>query len=249
MHYSDFVSWYEQVFKGDADDASILRVDMTADVRGVRVDDLGRMIWGRHKHTNIQHYGEEPTSSYNRFGAQTLYWGKKPRQLRIYDKTLERAQVILRNLHRFEKKNGLPLSSFEQAFGYAMTQIVTRVERQMGARETAEKWGVAKFGQIHELVNYDPFDNLQFAEGDVVLTSIEGSQLGTILMLRERVDRDGLDRTRAWWRSLYKRKNASDSFRKFWRKNGHLIVTAHPSVTRDSLAAEQKRTLIAQLAA
>jgi hypothetical protein len=251
MCYSDFVGHYEQVFKGDVCEASFLRVDLAGDIPRVKADELGRMMWCKHKHTNQQEYGEwqHKMTTYNRFAAQTLYYGCKPRQLRIYDKTLHRAQVLLRNRHRHEKKHGLPLSTFEEAFGYAATEIVTRVERQMGARETAEKWGIKKFGQIHELVNRDPFENLVFATGDRALEEIDGTRLVLVLMLRERVDREGLDCTRAWLRGQYKGDNAANSFRKFWRENGDFIVVSHPAVTREFLVAEQKRTLIEQLAA
>lgn len=249
MHYSDWVAIFQQVFGGDASEAAILRLDLTADIHGVKVDELGRMMWCRHKHTNQQEYGEwqHKSTTHNRFAAQTLYYGRKPRQIRIYDKTLHRAQVLLRALHRYEKKNRLPLSTFEQAFGYAVTEIITRVERQMGARETSERWGISHFGQIHELVNRDPFENLRFAEkGMTGLEGVEGSRLGMVLMLRERIERDGLDCVRAWWRSLY---SDARSYRKFWQENGNLILNAHPQVTREMLTNQHHQSLIEQLAA
>lgn len=251
MPFSQWAGIHEEIFEGEAWEDAILRADLTADVKGVSVSDLGKMMTCKFKHTNQQEYGDTAhvTASYARFAAQSLYYGRKPRQTRIYDKTLHRLCVLLPAIHRGQRKRGETLSTFEDVYGYPPSHMVTRVERQMGARETSEAWGVGVLGEIPRLMKCDPFENLRFIRGDadgLELCELDGTQCMLIELLRERVDQDGLDQARAWIRGRFSKAN---TYRKFWRENEHLIVRANPAITREALAMEYRRTLAAQLAA
>src|SRR6202020_2241403 len=230
MTFSQWADVHGAIFQGEPWDDAILRADLTGDIRGVPVADFGRAMWCKHKFTNQQEYGEfdHKTTSINRFAAQTLYYGRKPRQIRFYDKTLHRAQVLLPQLHRQQKREGVELSTFEEAFGYQSNVIVTRAERQMGARETAQAWGVGSLGEIHRLVKCDPFEKLHFADdarGGARFDELEGARRNHIKLLRESVARDGVDSVKAGLRGDFDKPN---SFRKFWRENEHLILDVSP---------------------
>lgn len=64
-------------------------------------------------------------------GIQTLYFGKRPNCIRVYDKTAERF-----NDYRKVCRNASPdaeLPTFEQCYGFSPDKVLTRVEREMGS--------------------------------------------------------------------------------------------------------------------
>lgn len=251
MTFSQWVDVHGAIFDGEPWDDAILRADLTGDIRGVPVADFGRAMWCKYKFTNQQEYGEfdHKTTTLNRFAAQTLYYGRKPRQIRFYDKTRHRQQVLLPQLHRQQKREGLELSTFEEAFGYQSNVIVTRAERQMGARETAQAWGVESLGDIHRLAKCDPFEKLQFAQdarGGVSYADLEPRQQMLITLLREKVEADGIDHARAWIRGFY---TVARSQRKFWAENEHLILEASPLISKEKLTEQYQASILEQLAA
>ena len=251
MTFSEWAAVHDALFEGEPYDDAILRVDLTADVRGVSVDSFGRAMWCKFKATNQQEYGEfqHRITSVNRFAAQTLYYGRKPRQIRFYDKTRHRQQVLLPQLHREQKKRGEQLSSFFDEYGYEPHEIVTRAERQMGARETSEAWGIHTLGEIHRLAQCDPFERLRFADDAKVtkqLAEVEGARRMLIDLLRERIQADGLDYTKAWSRATFRK---ADSYRKFWRENEHLIIDTNPLISREKLTSQYQASISEQLAA
>ncbi len=88
---------------------------------------------------------------------ETIYAGSRPNLYRIYDKVKEyrcQFQVMLR---RASKDADLP--EFEKEFGVKETDVVTRFERQCGA--TGIPRGLATFGSLHQLIDYNPFDAIQ----------------------------------------------------------------------------------------
>jgi len=251
MTFSQWVDVHGAIFQGEAWEDAILRADLTTDSRGVPVSAFGRAMWCKNKHTNQQEYGElqHMVTSVNRFGAQTLYYGRKPRQLRFYDKTLHRLKVLLPQLHRKQKREGLDLSTFEEVYGYGSHEIVTRAERQMGARETSKAWGVHSLGEIHRLATCDPWERLRFADqarGGRDFAELDGARRMLIELLRERIEYDGLDSTRAWAMGRFSK---AGSFRKFWWENEHLLVDSIPFVTREKLTEQYRASILEQLAA
>jgi hypothetical protein len=258
--FSAWAEVHDQVFQGEAWDDEILRADLTADVRGVPVGYFERAMWCKFKHTTQQEYGEpgqhseselrEMAAAFSRFDAQTLYYGRKPRQVRFYDKTRHRLKVLLPAINRERKQHGLELVSFADVYGYDQREIVTRAERQMGARETAEAWGVVSLGEIHRLAKFDPFERLRFAadaRGGPGLGELEGMRAAFIDLMRDRIERTGLEDARAWLRGKFTKPN---SFRHFWADNEHLILSVRGSkVTRAELTQEYRRSLGLQLAA
>lgn len=251
MNFSDWVNVHDEIFAGECYDDAILRTDLVADVRGVPVSSFGKAMWCKYKHTNQQEYGEfqHLTTGHNRFAAQTLYYGRKPKQIRFYNKTLHRKQVLLPQIHKQQRRRDEPLSTFEQIWGYDPAVVVTRAERQMGDRETASAWGVATFGQLPDLVKRDPWERLHFAEDAAAgrrLVKIDGGRRIAIELMRERIDQDGLDATRAWAMAKFDKSN---SWRTWWRRNERLILDVSAVVSRETLTRQYRATLTEQLAA
>jgi hypothetical protein len=258
---TEWIETVEAIFAGDAEESAILRADLTGDVRGVPVGVFERAIYAKFKHTAQSEYGgpgertleelEELACSYSRFDAQTLYFGRKPCQLRIYDKTRHRLKVLLVQKNKLRRRAGLEPVSFFEEYGYNPREVVTRVERQMGAREPAKAFGVKYLGEIHRLMKCDPFERLQLAGdlGGVIeeLEEIEGARRLLVCYIRDHIERTGLQDARAFGRAQFRRPA---SFRKFWAENEHLIfATAGPGVTRADLTAEFHQSLQVQLAA
>lgn len=253
MHYTRWRETVEQIFDFDIDDADILRVDLAADQEGVTVPEFGTMMWCKHKHTGQREYGDAETQhllrSYNRFGAQSLYYGRGESQIKAYNKTLQCAQVLLPRIHAQEKREGRELSTFEEAFGFSQDKILSRIERRMGDRGTTKAWGISQFGEIHRLAKCDPYEQLRFgsdAYGLDRMKELDGARLHHIRSVRAQVERDGIDVTRAGLRECFGKAN---SFRKWWRENERYLLDVSPKVTREALTEQYRRSFLQQLAA
>jgi hypothetical protein len=260
MTFSQWAEVHDQIFAGECYDNQILRADLTADVRDVSVWELGRAMTVKFKQTTRQFYGDDDDNArYNltpqimgavqRLAAETQTYGNKPKQIRIYNKTRHRSDVLLREMHYWQRRRGEELSTFEGAFGYDHRQMITRIERQMGARETRDAWGVAALGDIHKLADCDPWERMKFAQ-DLrpmqSLASLKPTERALILFMRERIDLAGIDQARAWMRGQF---DLANSFRKWWRENEHLMMVSGPKISRAMLTAEFRSTTIEQLAA
>jgi hypothetical protein len=251
MHYSDMVGTLERMLKGDVEDCSIMRGDLTTDLAGVSVDALARAHWAKHKRTN-QDVGEtylEPFRRVTKLGAQTLYHGIKPRQIRIYDKTRHRLHVLLKELNKERRRARLGPLQFEEAFGYDRRDVVTRLERQMGDREMEQAWGIRELGNLGHLMKVDPFAQLMFASDaapGVSLEELSSTMRLLIEMLRSRVESDGVDWTRSYIRTFYDKPH---SFREFWRRYSSLIVSGSGVPSREVLTRQFHDSLARQLAA
>lgn len=261
--FSQWAEICDQVFKGDCYDSEILRTDCTADVRNVSVPELGRAMTVKFKQTTRQfgfdggldddeqrwNLTPQLVSAVQRLAAQTNLYGNKPKQIRVYDKTRHRRDVLLREMHYWQRRRGQELSTFEQAFGYDHREMVTRIERQMGAREPRDVWGVMALGEIHKLADCDPWERLRFVDDARVTTSLaklDPTRRALILLMRKEIDQVGIDQARAWFRSQF---DVPRSFRKWWSENEHLMMVSGPRVSRAMLTEEFRRTTIEQLAA
>ena len=243
---------HDRIFDGECYDDAILRADLTADVRGIPVTSFGKAMWCKFKHTNQQEYGEfqHLTTAHNRFAAQTLYYGRKPKQVRFYDKTRHRRSlaVLLPGIHRLQRKRGEELSSFADVYGYDPSEIVTRAERQMGDRETASAWKVATFGQIPQLVKCDPWERLHFVDdAKVGKREIDGEHKIVIELMREKIEQ-GRPRQCACMGDGMLRK--TQFFPKMVaRKTNNLIIDLSPLISRETLTKHYRESLELQLAA
>ena len=79
-----------------------------------------------------------------RRGVETIYFGKRPNVIRVYNKVAERQYQYSRMLAR-AKRNNIPvteLQTFEQIYGHSPTGcVLTRVERQIAGGRIPEQIG------------------------------------------------------------------------------------------------------------
>lgn len=246
LNYSDWIAIPRLVFEGDVEDAAILRADLTADIEDIPVSDFAGALWCARKLITRTEYGDALATEIQRQGSQTKYYGKKPNQFRIYNKTLHRKLELLPAHNRERRRRSEARQSFEEVFGYDPTKIITRAERQMGDREPEKRWGVRQLGNVYQLIDRDPFDRLQFKRDMKPARKITEPMTQIVIeALQERVKREGLDATFAYLREKFK----PDAFRQFRHRYGEYLVESHEGLNREQLTARYRASLQKQLAA
>lgn len=160
MSMLDMVSLQQAVYDRDAEENRILRIDLTADVLGTGVQWFRDNVEVRHKQT----HREWQMVGLNSRRSEQISAGRKPNQIRIYDKTGHR-KVLLEAENRRLRRGDPDCEpvGFEARWGYSDKFIVTRVERQVAAKDVA-KVGIAKVGHIWKAGTVDPFKQLVFPD-------------------------------------------------------------------------------------
>lgn len=159
-----------EMYEFAPDDGRVMRLDLASDVEGTPVEWFRENTYVAMKQT---HRAWLEMSSRR---AQTIYAGQKPRQLRIYDKTGHRAYIMQREVRRLPRELRDLSFSFEKRWGYPQSKIITRIERQMGAKEP-ERMGFEHLFDLKDLLiisndgyktirGFDPFTRLTFP-GDI----------------------------------------------------------------------------------
>jgi hypothetical protein len=165
----------------DPDEMGIMRVDLTADLEGVPVDFFKRHSVVKCKQTRRQHLLVEHGEVIAKGMAETLYSGVKPNQIRIYDKTAERRMQYQKYCNRFARESGLlpksaekpKATTFEELYGHGMWDTITRVERQVAARDV-EKMGIETLRSLRLKADLlDPFAKMVFFNGKEPEPTIE----------------------------------------------------------------------------
>ena len=121
-----------EVFDCDPLKLGVMHIDLAVDVKDVPLSWFRESVRVMHKRfrsgiTNDRFFNELGNSN-----IQTLYFGKRPNLFRIYDKMAE-----YRNAYQAVKREfkGREIPAFESVYGVPDDDaILTRVERQMGAR-------------------------------------------------------------------------------------------------------------------
>ena len=257
---SEMVGWVREIYDFDVADARIFRLDLTADVLNVPVDWFRRHVRVALKqlHRTYLTVGLEISKRQ----AETVVAGKRPKQHKVYNKTLQREQELLPAHNRKRKAQGLPPETFLEVFGYDPSIRVSRVERQMGEREPATVFGIDYFGDIQRTVNINPFEKMIFpAVAAPDLGMLGGEDLMAVLYLRQFMDdiNDGLQNARNQMQRCFgldvlRDKEREAARRRFYRKWKLYEEFLHHSdaadlITPEKLLNEYKATTMVQLAA
>jgi hypothetical protein len=196
------------VFDCDPDDIEVTRIDLCADVEGVPVEWFARRVIVAHK--RVQR--EIQIVRLAKGTVETWYAGKKPNQVRIYDKTAERRAELRRdNLRR--QREGADELTFEEAYGYAPEKIVTRVERQYGGGR------VGVFSAMAQLRNVNPFSVLEIKKGGPTEAELE-ARAETVTerlagkMIHRMAEERGAQYVKAWIREAAGNSNAA----RYWQR-------------------------------
>lgn len=202
MHYSEMLAEVERVFDINPCTLELMRIDLAADVEGVEVP------WF-HEHMRVKwkrwgcEYGRVEVSRMGHVELQTLYFGRRPNCLRVYNKVAEwRKQYAARR--RAAERDNTTIASFEETYCWPESgRSLTRVERQIaGGRVPAAigRLGAAPRG----LPAFQPFEavDLLACSGEASAPPPEGGegieQWLAGMQIRALVTDWGIQRTRAF---------------------------------------------------
>jgi hypothetical protein len=177
-----------QLFNVDVRMLELLRIDLAADIEDVPVP------WFReHSFVNRKQFSariEKSAESELQFvgmstaHAQTIYAGKRPNLIRVYDKLAEwyiQVKRLERDAKRFNARmDGMDLTeeqifygkrippTFEEfckarGYTYRQNSVLTRVERQMGGQRLPE--ALRTFGDLYRAHEFTPFEALRIVPG------------------------------------------------------------------------------------
>jgi hypothetical protein len=202
MTYTAMLAEVERVFDINPRRLELMRIDLAADIEGVAVP------WF-HEHMRVKwkrwgcEYGRVEVSRMGHTELQTLYFGRRPNCLRVYNKVAE-WQKDYAARRRAAERDGTPLQPFEETYGWpAQGRVLTRVERQMaGGRVPAEIGTLGAAPQA--LPSFQPFEavDLLASAGEATPPPPEGGEgiehwlAG--MQLRDLVNEWGIQRTRAF---------------------------------------------------
>jgi hypothetical protein len=101
-------------------------------------------------------------------GIQTLYFGKRPNCLRVYDKTAERMNDYKRVCRNASEDAELP--SFEACYGFPSDKVLTRVEREMGSSVPR---AINTLDRLQRNApEFNPFDKVRIHETELPLPNV-----------------------------------------------------------------------------
>jgi hypothetical protein len=238
---ADMLGTAERVFRFDALSAEVMRIDLAADVPDVPVSFFEAAGYTRYKQSAC-----DISTERTRLGSadvQTLYVGRKPNCLRIYNKPAE-CLVEYRKLKRRLGNRGCPLP-FERIFGFNEKSVLTRVERQIGGSRIPTQ--LATVGDVRRYAaDYNPFANVKLharvaalpTPGDVGLSNwLQG------MMLRHLREQNGMQRLRKFM-NKHSRGNAARMCEQF---SGFFVASSN-IITGERLYEIYRRSVEKQLA-
>lgn len=208
------------VFDCNPDRLGLMRVDLCADIHGVGVGWFKRHTIVQLKQTNREFGQVYPYQTICKGRAETLYAGVKPNQIRIYNKTEERMVQWGRYARRLSKEApDMEPTPYEVMFGHSETEIITRVERQIAARDLG-RMGFSDFGSLQKAAFMSPFQKVVFYEASRSEPSLEKYGYKRWLAgmyLRQMVQEQGLAQVRGWMkeqlgRNLYREWSTMSEF-------------------------------------
>lgn len=200
----------------------------------------------QHKRWRAAISGDAFYSEMGTGGIQTLYFGKRPNLIRIYDKQAEYRNAYKKLVGKLGKDVEPP--SFEAVYGIQTPErALTRVERQIGGRVPKE---VATLGDVMEHhANLRPFTKLRILEHATQLpksSEMSFETYCTAMFLRRMAGEDGMQATDTFL-AVNSSGNAGWARRKYSR---YLPSASDPlSVTNEGLQQRFAESLHRQLAA
>lgn len=244
--YSQIDALMRQIMHGDVDDGGLVRVDLTADLEGIRVSDFERAMYVKYKQTSQTEYADGVTRNFRRGRGDTIYFGRGD-QVRVYNKT-EHRKVLLAKENAKRRRHNLATLTFFERWGYEPTEIRTRVERQCGDRIAEKLWGIKQWGEIHHLAEVDPFARFRFvtdAKRGKEYHQLDGLMKVTLDLLRDHTDRKSVVETRMFIRERYENQRSARKFLQDYER----FFMHQTVVTGELLKMRYQESIITQLAA
>ena len=232
-----------RAFCFDPLEAEVMRIDLAADVPNVPASFFETTAYARHKRAACD-IGDSQRMRLGAAGIETLYVGRKPNCLRIYNKPLQCLEQY-RKLKRQLGNRACPLP-FERIFGFSENSVLTRVERQIaGSRVPLQ---LATVSNVRcNAAEFNPFANVQLHARITPLPKPEECKLSKWLQgmqLRELRMKYGMHRTRKFI-NQYSKGNAArvcEEFAPFF------VVDSEKAITSDRLYGIYRESIRKQLA-
>jgi hypothetical protein len=143
------------VFDVEPGSLEIMRIDLAADVVGVPVG------FFHHSARVIRKQWRAEFDDYcyqmGKRGIETLYFGKRPTCIRIYNKIAEWEQEFRKEFRKLPED--APKPSFEDIYRYGLGDVLTRVERQCGGGKVPP--GIKTISDLPDLLDCNPFEALE----------------------------------------------------------------------------------------
>ena len=211
-----------EIFAVDFRSLGVMRIDFAVDVAGLPIQWFRETVRAEHKRFRAAVTGEPFYSEMGSQGIQTLYFGKRPNVIRIYDKIAEyrhQYRTMIRSLEKgFEP-------AFESVFPTVREgSILTRVERQIGGRIPTD---IDTLGKLFEPgFRYEPFAKLKIIDHPPMPlydSNYSFETLCTGLYLRGLAQQEGLQAMREF-ASKHSKGNAGWVMKKY----GSFLPSATP---------------------
>ena len=207
------------IFDIDPLKLDVMRVDFAVDIPEVPLQWFRETVRVEHKRFRAAVTGERFYSELGTGPIQTLYFGRRPNLIRIYDKRAEQRhqyRTALRSMLR-DGCEGLQPITFESMFGSPADSTLTRVERQIGGRIPL---AVATLGEVIEPgFGYKPFSRLRIMDHSAIPMHDAGTTFETYctgMYLRQMAENDGMQALNSFL-SSHTKGNASWARKKFAR--------------------------------
>jgi hypothetical protein len=150
---SELIDVAKHIITGEPRQSHVKRVDCTADLPGVPVSMLKKLLRVRFKRS-MQEIGYRCQMTNN---VETVYYGNKNNCLIVYDK-VEETKVRHRKLVRNGRWNDA--ATFEQHYGFAPDAVRVRVERKYGSSNIPEEFATMEM-LIANAMEFNPFESVQ----------------------------------------------------------------------------------------
>ena len=230
------------IFDVEPSHLGLMRIDLAADVAGVPVRWFARNARAKWKQWTAE-IGKIEYAEMGRRKVETLYYGKRPNCIRIYDKISELRHQYDQMVRKSSDAAEIP--TFEEKFRYPATGFVlTRVERQIAGGRIPKR--VDRISKLRALPDFNPFENIELLKASEPEPELDDYSLHDSLAgrgLRALVDEMGIHRARAFLNSQSK-GNAARYMRRF-----AAFLPAQGGIDAEQLFQRYRESVRRQLAA
>lgn len=242
MTLADMREDIQRLFLVDAETLGVMRLDLAVDVQGIGVSWFAGHTRVRYKRW-LAKLGVIDTSAMGNREIQTLYFGKRPNIIRIYNKVAEYRVQYQRILRRIPPDITPP--TFEDQFGVPeFGRILTRVERQMGGGRIPA--AVATVGDLRNCADFNPFIGIEFiscGRPEPSQSDYTFMEYSTGMHLRHLAETEGMQAAIAYITRLSKR-NKKWALKKF---GDFLPVASKEDLTEERLFELFQQSIAPQL--
>lgn len=241
--FTDVLSIIGRTFRIDPLTAEVMRIDLAADVRDVPVSYFEATMRTRFKRSATD-IGDTQRMRIGAAELETIYVGRKPNCVRIYNKPIECAKKYRDWKRRF--RNNACLLPFDRIFGFSEDAVLTRVERQIGARIPPQ---LATMADVkHNAAGFNPFENVQILARKSALPTVAQCGLTTWMIgtkLRELRAQMGMQR----FRKFVNRHSKGNASRMIEQYAEFLNCESETLITSETLFGIYRESMMRQLAA